>query len=126
MLIKIRKCPYKLYGGLKGIQIYNNETSSSLVVYWYKDRPEYLYVANFAVGEEHRGKGIGSKFMFFVEVIAKKKNSLAVFLQSPVNSWVYSWYSRLGYKRLGALADSGLTWMEKRLRSKQLPKGDNQ
>lgn len=83
-------------------------------VYWYKDNDESLYVSNLSVAVNSRNEGLGTELFCICEKIGNFLNAESSCLMVLKDSWMYNWYSRLGYEYLNVdTYDSSYVWMKK-------------
>lgn len=78
----------------------------------YEDNPEICIFTHLLVDENYRRKGYGTKALKQAEIIAKDLGCDTIHLKVKIDSWMYRWYLRSGYKFL-TNAEDNYTWLTK-------------
>jgi GNAT superfamily N-acetyltransferase len=93
-----------------------NNWKASGKLYWYTDTTNEIYLEDLYVHESLRQKGIGTELIKTLEKIGISLGAGISYLWVEENSWLYSWYSKLGYEYFKDHEDSGFVWMKKLLK----------
>lgn len=94
------------------ILISDHKGRGTIRVYRYNDDPNTLYLAGLYVSNNDRNKNLGVELINSAEFYGSNKLILAV----KGKTWLYDWYTRLGYKETDYKSDEDepeTIWMEK-------------
>jgi len=78
----------------------------------YEDKPNECVLTHLYVIEEQRKKGYGKQALIQAENIAKELGCHTAYLKVEIDSWMYQWYLRCGY-RWYKKADDEYAWLVK-------------
>jgi len=85
-------------------------------IYWYTDNTNDVFLEGLHVHESLRQQGIGNEIIQLLTNIGISLGAKTSNLWVKQDSWLYIWYSKLGYEYFKDHEDEGFVWMKKELK----------
>ena len=110
---------FATYDGAQSIAIMDKNGAGFLRMSWYYTDDKAILLDSLFVEKHAREKGLASLLMQMCEVICRDMEADKVCLCVLKDSWMESWYARLGYQQINFQLDPNYIWMQKNI-SKQI------
>lgn len=111
MKLIIHPNEYKWGNSLK---IMESNGKAFVRLYQYKDDNQTLYIEDLSVIETERRKGYAKELLNYIFEYAIQLNVKQIMLIAEVNTFMYEWYLRLGFKKfIYKTNEKNYIWMVK-------------
>ena len=86
-------------------------------VYMFHDNQRELFISELSVDPLIRQSGWGTKLIETFHLIAKESNREFTYLFVDKNSWMYNWYSKMGYSYHSEYhdAEENFIWVKRKV-----------